>query len=76
MLEIIKYGAPRTQLIHKANLSSNQLNGYLSFLLNRHLIKKTVEADKEGFLITNDGVDFLQRHNELKKMLKTTKIIL
>ena len=59
--------------MHKANLSSNQLNDYLAFLLNSNLAEQTNVAGEKVYVITYKGSDFLQRHNELTKMLKSTQ---
>ena len=58
--------------MYKANLSYNQLNDYLAFLFTRNLIEQANVFGKEVYLITDKGVDFLQRHNELTKMLEPT----
>jgi len=55
----------------KANLSFNQLNDYLDFLMNNSLLNQTNSAGKEVYIITEKGLDFLQRHNELSKMLES-----
>ena len=71
MLEIIKDGPLKTQIMYRANLSFSQLNDYLAFLLNSNLIEQATVSGKEVYVITDKGTDFLQRHNELTKMLKS-----
>jgi predicted transcriptional regulator len=73
MLEIIKEGPLKTQIMYKANLSFNQLNDYLAFLLSSALIEQANVAGRGIYVITEKGSDFLQRHNELTKMLKTSR---
>jgi predicted transcriptional regulator len=73
MLEIIKDGPIKTQIMYKANLSYNQLNDYLAFMFSINLIEQTNVSGKEIYVITDKGVDFLQRHNELTKMLEPTQ---
>ena len=40
------------------------------------LIEQANVSGKEVYLITNKGADFLQRHNELTKMLEPTQKVL
>jgi predicted transcriptional regulator len=76
MLEIIRDGPIKTQIMYKANLSYNQLNDYLAFLFSSNLIEQTNISGKEVYFITDKGADFLQRHDELTKMLEPTQNIL
>jgi len=71
ILKITKEGILKTQIMYKANLSFTQLNDYLKFMLNNNLIKITNIEGKEVYVVTEKGIDFLQRHNELTKLLKT-----
>ena len=71
MLEIAKEGILKTQIMYKANLSFTQLNDYLKFALDNDLISQTNIEGKEVYFVTEKGLDFLQRHNELTKLLKT-----
>jgi predicted transcriptional regulator len=73
MLEIAKEGSLKTQIMYKANLSFTQLNDYLDFLLNNGFItqaSRTSSDCKEVYFITEKGVDFLQVHRELVRLLK------
>ena len=70
MLEAAKEGSIKTQIMYKANLSFTQLNGYLEFLLNHGFITQTGSKGKEIYVTTEKGVNFLQRHNELVRLLK------
>jgi predicted transcriptional regulator len=40
-------------------------------LLNSNLIEQATTAGNEVYIITDKGSDFLQRHNELTKMLES-----
>jgi predicted transcriptional regulator len=71
ILKIAKEGILKTQIMYKANLSFTQLNDYLKFMLNNNLINQTNIEGKEVYVITEKGLNFLQRHNELTKLLKT-----
>jgi predicted transcriptional regulator len=70
ILEIAKDGNLKTQIMYKANLSFTQLNDYLSFMLNNNLIIQTQLENKEIYLITEKGSDFLVKHHELILLLK------
>ena len=73
ILEITKEGILKTQIMYKANLSFTQLNDYLKFMLNNNLINQTNIEGKEVYIVTEKGLNFLQRHNELTKLLKTRR---
>jgi predicted transcriptional regulator len=71
ILEIAKEGTLKTQIMNKAHLSFTQLNDYLKFTLNNDLINQTNIEGSEVYVITEKGLDFLQKHSELTKLLKT-----
>jgi predicted transcriptional regulator len=56
--------------MYKANLSFTQLNDYLDFLLENGFMTRTINDGKEVYVITEKGIDFLQRHHELIRLLK------
>lgn len=69
ILEIAKDGTLKTQIMYKANLSFAQLNEYLDYMLKTRLLDKLDINKKEVYVATDKGVDFLQKHAELAKML-------
>ena len=71
MLEVAKEGCLKTQIMYRANLSFTQLNGYLGFLVDNGFVRQTFGDGREIYAITEKGVDFLQRHGELIRLLKT-----
>ena len=71
ILDITKGPTLKTQIMYKANLSFTQLNDYLSFLLNSNLIAQTSIEGKAVYTITPSGLNFLQKHNELIRLLKS-----
>ncbi len=71
IIEIAKEGTLKTQIMYKANLSFTQLNSYLTFLLENNLITHTIYDGREGYVITEQGKDFLQKHSELIQMLES-----
>jgi predicted transcriptional regulator len=71
IIEIAREGALKTQIMYKANLSFTQLNNYLSFLVSNNLITQTIYDGREGYVVTAQGLDFLQKHSELVQLLRT-----
>ena len=72
IIEIAKEGTLKTQIMYKANLSFTQLNEYLAFMLNNNLITTTIFDGREGYVVTEQGLDFLQTHSELIHLLKNS----
>ena len=70
ILEIAKNGTLKTQIMYKANLSFAQLSEYLKYLLKIRLLDKLDATGKEVYIVTEKGLDFLQRHSELTELLK------
>jgi predicted transcriptional regulator len=70
IVEISKDGTLKTQIMYKANLSFTQLNDYLTFMLNHNLIALSIYDGREGYVATEQGLDFLQKHTELIRLLK------
>jgi predicted transcriptional regulator len=59
--------------MYKANLSFTQLKKYLDFLLDMGFITQTSRTGSdcnEVYVITEKGVDFLQVHSELVRLLR------
>lgn len=71
IIEIAKEGTLKTQIMYKANLSFTQLNHYMSFLINNNLIAQTIYDGREVYVVTAQGLEFLQKHKELNQLLKT-----
>lgn len=69
ILEIARDGTLKTQIMYKANLSFAQLNDYLDYILKISLLDKLDINKKEVYVATEKGLDFLQKHAELTKML-------
>jgi predicted transcriptional regulator len=73
ILEIGKEKVLKTQIMYKANLSFTQLNNYLKFLLENDLLSRNESEGKETYLITEKGLDFLQKYYELTKLTKKSQ---
>ena len=70
ILEIAKDGALKTQIMYRANLSFTQLNDYLEFMLEIHLLEKIKRNDKDIYRSTRKGLDFLERYRHITELLK------
>jgi predicted transcriptional regulator len=71
--QISKEGALKTQIMYKANLSFAQLNDYLKLLINLKLLQKTQNQGKDLYIVTQKGLNFLQRHQEIMDLLCETQ---
>ncbi|NWG10733.1 hypothetical protein HXY33_03140 [Candidatus Bathyarchaeota archaeon] len=70
ILEIVKEGVLKTQIMYRANLSFTQLNEYLGFMIKNELIEKNLLNDKDIYKATEKGLSFLQRYREITELLK------
>ena len=66
-------GETKTKIMYFAFLSYNQLNDYLSVLIETNLIEY-LDGTKT-FKTTEKGLHFLKMHNEIKKLLPQTGMI-
>ncbi len=72
ILTVAKHGARKTHIMYRANLSYDQLNEYLSFLLDNGLIEKDADVEYEGavmYKISAKGRQFLERYSQLQEIL-------
>jgi predicted transcriptional regulator len=65
-----KGGETKTKIMYFAFLSYNQLNEYLSILIENNLIEYLDGARR--FKTTTKGLFFLKMHNELAELLQQT----
>jgi predicted transcriptional regulator len=72
IIEIAREGTLKTQIMYKANLSFTQLNDYLAFMQINNLIAPSIYEGRDGYMVTERGLDFLQKHSELVNLLKTS----
>ena len=63
-------GANKTKIMYFAFLSYNQLNEYLSMLIENNLIEYLDGTRR--FKTTTKGLFFLKMHNELAELLQQT----
>ena len=67
ILDAANGGTTKTKIMYFAFLSYNQLNEYLSLLIENNLIEY-LDGTKT-YKTTEKGLRFLQMHNELRKLL-------
>ncbi len=66
-------GETKTKIMYFAFLSYNQLNEYLSILIENNLIEY-LDGTKT-FKTTEKGLSYLKMHNEIRKLLPQTTTI-
>ena len=72
ILSVARHGERKTHIMYRANLSYDQLNEYLTFLLENKLIEKEADQEYEGALIykaTSKGRQFLERYAQLQEII-------
>jgi predicted transcriptional regulator len=65
-------GETKTKIMYFAFLSYNQLNDYLSVLIETNLIEYLDGTHK--FKTTAKGLNLLKMHNEMAELLKVTTV--
>jgi predicted transcriptional regulator len=75
IMEIAKKGALKTEIMYKANLSFSQLNEYIKLLTSTNLLIKMPENGKTVYRVTEKGIDFLSRHEEIMCLLNEEEAI-
>ena len=68
ILFAIKSGTGKTRIMNTQNLSSDKLEVYLSLLLEIRLLNSDL-TDKNKFIITDRGQEFLKDYAKLKMIL-------
>jgi predicted transcriptional regulator len=63
-------GTTKTKIMYIAFLSYNQLNEYLSILIENNLIEYLDGTHQ--FKTTEKGLNYLKMHNEIRKLLPQT----
>ena len=72
ILDAANGGTTKIKIMYFAFLSYNQLNEYLSILIENNLIEY-LDGDNK-FKTTEKGLNLLKIHNEMAELLKTTSI--
>ena len=72
ILDAANGGTTKTKIMYIAFLSYNQLNEYLSLLIENSLLESLEGTNK--FKTTEKGLFFLKVHNEIGELLHQTTI--
>ena len=59
-----------THLMYKSNLSHGQMQGYLEELVSKNLVQRVRRTDREYIMITDDGLNFLRKIEEMRQFEK------
>jgi len=75
ILDLSKNGAKKTEILYQNNMSFPQLQDYLSYLMDKDLIKKTVTSNNNGkiskvFVTTKKGNNLLTDINKIQLYFK------
>ena len=67
ILKVASNGALKTHIMYKANLSHRQLEKYLAFLEEKHLLARHVDeyASTRVYRVTEKGLDFLREYSHV-----------
>jgi predicted transcriptional regulator len=60
-----------THLMYKANLAHNQMKTYLEELIEKNFVKKIKNKNYEYVIITDNGLKFIEKIQEMKEFEKT-----
>jgi predicted transcriptional regulator len=72
ILDAANVGTTKTKIMYIAFLSYNQLNEYLSLLIENTLLEYL--DGTETYKTTEKGLYFLKMHNEMGELLQSTTI--
>ncbi len=75
ILTITKDGSLKTLIMYKANLSFNQLNEYLSVLLETRLLEKSKRGGKTVYKTTPRGFKVLESYETLLSILAEEGVV-
>jgi len=73
ILSICRKPTNKTSILYKCNLSYNQLQKYLSYLLSQNLLKSFKGERKQFYQVTEKGKDFLDEYEQLNTFLEKEK---
>ncbi len=71
IIETAKEPTLKTQIMYRANLSFEQLNEYLEFMISLELLEKLALRKKELYQATHKGTEFAVRYDEITQLLRT-----
>jgi len=70
MLSVCRKPAKKTNILYKCNLSYNQLQKYLEFLISRNLITLVRRKETDFYQIAEKGKEFLEEYERLNIFLE------
>jgi len=70
ILETAKAGIGKTDIMYRVNLSHNQAEKHLIFLMEKGLLEERRRGRKKIFQTSDKGLEYLRKYEELKKMLR------
>jgi predicted transcriptional regulator len=71
ILEMARGGVVKSNIMWRAGLSYDMLNGYLGLMMNARLLDKVVLKNKVVFKPTERGMRFLYHCREIMELLET-----
>lgn len=71
VLENAGEGVRKTHIMYRSNLSFEQLNDYLSFMVDNGLIRQSIVGHREVYIVTIKGMLFALMYRELISMITT-----
>ncbi|OGO18448.1 MAG: hypothetical protein A2Z15_02790 [Chloroflexi bacterium RBG_16_50_11] len=73
MLRVGENGAGKTEIMYTANMSYNQIQKYLSYLVNQGFINKiNIDDNVIAYQVTDSGLKLLKTIDTLMAMLEST----
>jgi predicted transcriptional regulator len=69
MLKSARVGVPKTKLMLAVGLSSEQLTGYLSFLVRQALLETSKNSGRLLYRTTSKGKRYLKTYSEIGDIL-------
>lgn len=73
ILSICNAPAQKTRVLYRCNLSYEQLQKYLGYLISRRLLRTFKNRGKDFYQITDNGKAFLEEYERLKHLLDVYK---
>jgi predicted transcriptional regulator len=71
IMEVTKESQLKTRIMYKVNLSFNQINEYLSFLIERGFVKVSLENNKKIYTTTLKAKNYIENYREMTNLLKS-----
>ena len=75
MLRVGENGAGKTEIMYTANMSYNQIQRYLEYLVNHGFINKiNIDDTMIAYQVTESGLKLLKTIDSLVEMLEATQV--